>query len=98
MPSLLQPDPVTGDYRPLVAERHEIDPLDGEELAALAAPDDTGLELASIADMPLNRLSYKVEPALWRKVADMMHENGELQKPHKAAEYMSDFVKPFVVP
>ena len=57
----------------------------------------TGLDAGVIAAMPLNRLTYRVEPALWQKIADMMHANGELRGPHRAEEYMSEFVGPFVV-
>ena len=53
----------------------------------------TGLDRAIIAKMPLNRLSWKVEPALWQRVADMMRENGELRSAHAAEEYMSEFVQ-----
>ena len=70
-----------------------------QELWSHAAyPEGLGLDAAIIAAMPLNRLTYRVEPALWQKVIDMMHANGELTRPHKAEEYMSEFVKPFIVP
>ena len=35
--------------------------------------------------------------AKWQAVADMMHASGELQKAHKADEYLSDIVKPYIV-
>jgi ABC-type nitrate/sulfonate/bicarbonate transport system substrate-binding protein len=56
----------------------------------------TGLNIAFLKDMPLNRWSSEIDPAVWQDVADMMHESGELQKPHKAEEYLSDIVKPYV--
>lgn len=57
----------------------------------------TGLDPALTRDLPLNNWSYQIKPAVWQAVADMMHGNGELQKPHKADEYLSEFVKPYVV-
>jgi NitT/TauT family transport system substrate-binding protein len=57
----------------------------------------TGLDLALLKDMPLNNWSYRIDPAKWQAVADMMHASGELQKPHKSDEYLSDIVRPFVV-
>jgi NitT/TauT family transport system substrate-binding protein len=57
----------------------------------------TGLNISFLADMPLNVWNYRIDPAKWQAVADMMHADGELQKPHKAAEYLSDIVKPYVV-
>jgi NitT/TauT family transport system substrate-binding protein len=56
----------------------------------------TGLNVAFLKDMPLNRWSYEIDPAKWQGVADMMHASGELQKPHKASEYLSDIVEPYV--
>lgn len=57
----------------------------------------TGLNPALLKDMPLNRWSYEIDPAVWQAVADMMHESGELQRPHKVDEYLSDIVKPYVI-
>ena len=57
----------------------------------------TGLDVALLKDMPLNVWSYRIDPAKWQAVADMMHASGELQKPHKVDEYLSDIVKPYVV-
>jgi NitT/TauT family transport system substrate-binding protein len=57
----------------------------------------TGLNIALVKDMPLNRWSYDIDPAKWQGVADMMQASGELQKPHKADEYLSDIVTPYVV-
>jgi NitT/TauT family transport system substrate-binding protein len=57
----------------------------------------TGLNAAFLKDMPLNRWSYEIDPATWQGVADMMHASGELQKPHKVSEYLSDIVAPYVV-
>jgi ABC-type nitrate/sulfonate/bicarbonate transport system substrate-binding protein len=56
----------------------------------------TGLNVAFLKDMPLNRWSYEIDPAVWQAVADMMHSTGELEKPHKVDEYLSDVVKPYV--
>ena len=57
----------------------------------------TGLDISFLTDMPLNVWSYRIDPAKWQAVADMMHASGELQKPHKVDEYLSDIVKPYVV-
>lgn len=57
----------------------------------------TGLDFALLKDMPLNVWSYRIDPAKWQAVADMMHSSGELQKPHKVDEYLSDIVKPYVM-
>ena len=57
----------------------------------------TGLEVAFLKDMPLNVWSYRIDPAKWQAVADMMHASGELQKPHNVDEYLSDIVKPYVM-
>lgn len=57
----------------------------------------TGLKIDFLKDMPLNRWSYRIEPAKWQGVADMMYASGELQRPHKAAEYLSEIVAPYVV-
>jgi NitT/TauT family transport system substrate-binding protein len=57
----------------------------------------TGLDVAVLMDMPLNIWSYRIDPAKWQAVADMMHDSGELQKPHKVDEYLSDIVKPYVI-
>ncbi len=82
-----------------VAAIHEaIDMMNADETRArenIAA--FTGLDSAIIAKMPLNRLSWKIEPTLWKRVADMMHANGELRAPHAAADYMSEFVQAAIV-
>ena len=57
----------------------------------------TGLDPALLKDMPLNNWSYRIDPAKWQAVADMMHTSGELQRPHKVDEYLSDIVKPYLV-
>jgi NitT/TauT family transport system substrate-binding protein len=57
----------------------------------------TGLDPALVKELPLNNWSYKIDPAKWQAVADMMHASGELQKPHKVDEYLSDIVKPYIV-
>lgn len=56
----------------------------------------TGLDAALLKEMPLNNWSYRIDPAKWQGVADMMHKSGELQRPHKADEYLSDIVKPYL--
>lgn len=56
----------------------------------------TGLDAALLKDMPLNNWSYRIDPVKWQGVADMMHKSGELQRPHKVDEYLSDIVKPYL--
>lgn len=56
----------------------------------------TGLDIKFLKEMPLNVWNNEIDPAKWQAVADMMHESGELQKSHKAEEYISDIVKPYV--
>jgi NitT/TauT family transport system substrate-binding protein len=56
----------------------------------------TGLNISFLTDMPLNRWSSEIDPVVWQAVADMMHSTGELQRPHKVDEYLSDVVKPYV--
>ena len=58
----------------------------------------TGMDPALVEQMPVNEWSYKIDKAKWQSVIDMMVENGLLEKPHKADEYISDLAKPFVVP
>ena len=48
-------------------------------------------------NMPLNKWDFRVKPDRWQAVADMMFEMGELQQRHKAEEYLSDSIKPYVV-
>jgi NitT/TauT family transport system substrate-binding protein len=56
----------------------------------------TGLKASLVEDMPLIKWSYEIDPAKWQAVVDMMHESGQLQRPHKASEYLSDIVKPYI--
>ena len=57
----------------------------------------TGLSLDLLKNMPLNKWDFRVKPDRWQAVADMMFEMGELQQRHKAEEYLSDSIKPYVV-
>ena len=54
----------------------------------------TGMDPALVEKMPVNAWSYKIEPAKWQAVIDMMVENGLLEKPHRAEEYFNEFAKP----
>ncbi len=58
----------------------------------------TGMDPALVEQMPINEWNYKIDKAKWQAVIDMMVENGLLEKPHKADEYMSDLARPFVIP
>lgn len=67
------------------------------ERAKAAVAAFTGLNVDFLKDMPLNRWSYQIDPAVWQAVADMMHASGELQRPHQVEEYLSPIVAPYVV-
>jgi hypothetical protein len=41
--------------------------------------------------------SWRIDMDRWQATADMMHHAGELQRPHKAEEYISDIARQFVV-
>ena len=55
--------------------------------------DYTGLDAALVQETPVNKWTCKVNLPVWQKVADMMHEGGELQKPFKIDDMLSDFAK-----
>ncbi len=57
----------------------------------------TGLSVQLLSAMPLNKWDYRVRPDHWQGVADMLFEMGELQSRHKAEEYLSDSIMPYVV-
>jgi NitT/TauT family transport system substrate-binding protein len=57
----------------------------------------TGLDPALINSMPLNKWDYRVRPDRWQAVADMLFEMKELQSAHKASEYLSDSIRPYIV-
>ena len=57
----------------------------------------TGMDPAFVAKMPINAWSYRIDPRKWQAVADMLTENGLLEKQHKADEYISDIARPDVV-
>lgn len=57
----------------------------------------TGLDASLLGQMPLNNWDYRIKSDVWQAMIDMMHQGGELQKPHKLEEYLSDHVKPYVV-
>lgn len=59
--------------------------------------DYTGLKLELIKDMPLNNWDYRINAQKWQETIDMMRAYGSLQKEHKAQEYFSDFLKPYVM-
>ncbi|HEY5608770.1 MAG TPA: ABC transporter substrate-binding protein [Alphaproteobacteria bacterium] len=56
----------------------------------------TGLDPALIKNMPLSGWDYKVRPDKWQAVIDMLVDNGELARPHKAAEYFSPQIEPYI--
>ncbi len=56
----------------------------------------TGLDPQLVKDMPPLRLDYNVKTEKWQHAIDMMIEAKVLEKPHKAAEYFSEQIKPYV--
>lgn len=56
----------------------------------------TGLDPALVKEMPLLRFNYDVRPEKWQQSIDMMIEAKVLQKPHVAAEYFSEPLKPYI--
>jgi NitT/TauT family transport system substrate-binding protein len=56
----------------------------------------TGLDPNLVKDMPPLRLDYNVRTAKWQHSIDMMIESKVLEKPHKAAEYFSEPLKPYI--
>jgi NitT/TauT family transport system substrate-binding protein len=59
--------------------------------------DYTGLKPDLVEQVPVNHWTCKVDLKIWQRVADMMHEGGELQKPFDVTSWFADSVKPYVV-
>jgi len=57
----------------------------------------TGMDPALVQKMPVNLWSYKIDTSKWQAVADMLTENGLLEKKHRADEYISAYAKPYVM-
>lgn len=57
----------------------------------------TGLDPTLLKAMPLTKWDYRVKPERWQAVIDMMVGMGELQKTHRAEEFMSDQIKAYIV-
>jgi len=72
-----------------VADHMAADPARARKYIA----DYTGLDVALVQDTPLNKWTCKINLPVWQKVADMMYEGGELQKPFKIDDMLSDFAK-----
>lgn len=49
----------------------------------------TGLDPALVKNMPMIDWDSKVQPKKWQEVIDMMVKSGDLQKPHKASEFLA---------
>jgi NitT/TauT family transport system substrate-binding protein len=70
----------------------------------LANPDEarksvaayTGLDPALVAKMPLIDWDYQVDLNVWQQVVTFMKANGEIDKDHKAEEFLSDYIKPYI--
>jgi NitT/TauT family transport system substrate-binding protein len=76
-----------------------IDWLDADEgRARTAIAEHTGLDGKLLEQMPVIKWSWRISLDRWQATADMMHKTGELQRPHKAEEYISDIARQFVVP
>lgn len=75
-----------------------IDWLDADEgRARRAIAEHTGLDPKLIEAMPVIKWSWRINMDRWQATVDMMHKAGELQRPHKAEEYISDIARQFVV-
>lgn len=57
----------------------------------------TGLKPDLVEQVPVNHWTCKINQKVWQRVADMMHEGGELQKPFDVTSWFADSVKPHVV-
>jgi len=57
----------------------------------------TGLDPALVKDMPLLNWNYRVDPAKWQQVIDMMIDSGEMKGPHSASDYFDPSIQPYVV-
>ena len=75
-----------------VADHMAADPARARKYIA----DYTGLDVALVQDTPLNKWTCKINLPVWQRVADMMHEGGELQAPFKIDDMLSDHAKAHV--
>ncbi len=57
----------------------------------------TGLDAALVKDMPLLNWNYKVDPAKWQQVIDMMVASGEMKTSRPAGDYFDKAIQPYVV-
>jgi ABC-type nitrate/sulfonate/bicarbonate transport system substrate-binding protein len=57
----------------------------------------SGLDAPLVREMPMIAWDYNVRLEKWQQVVDMMRESGELQKQHRAEEYLSAEIKPYIV-
>jgi NitT/TauT family transport system substrate-binding protein len=56
----------------------------------------TGLDPKLVQEMPPLRLDYNVRTVKWQQSIDMMIESKVIEKPHKATEYFSEPLKPYI--
>lgn len=57
----------------------------------------TGLELALVKEVPVNKWTCKVDVKKWQTVADMMFDGGELQQKYDVEAWLADSVRPNLV-
>ncbi len=57
----------------------------------------TGLDPKLTETMPINKWDWRINLDRWQATIDMMQKAGELQKPAKAEQYLSDISRQFVV-
>jgi len=57
----------------------------------------TGMDPKLVADMPLPRWSYRIDPAKWQAVIDLMRESGQLKRAHDVSEYLTPQMAPDII-
>jgi NitT/TauT family transport system substrate-binding protein len=78
--------------------KEAIDDLNADPQRARAAVVAfTGLNPTLVSSMPPVGWSYKVDPAKWQQVVDLMQKSGELRKPHKAEDFMAAPIDAYLV-
>jgi ABC-type nitrate/sulfonate/bicarbonate transport system substrate-binding protein len=74
----------------LAAMSETLDRLNADPAAAKqAVADYTGLPPDLVRDMSTIHWNARIDPAIWQSLIDLMVRQGELTRPHQAAEYLS---------